>query len=149
MKRIQRGWEDWRLFTTYIVVIWFFGFRGWIQAKIDVLKLLVDTFGNFMQHLESLSSDPSVKTADKAKLSGYLRKWKTAKMFVCSCSFIDLLQPSWSTTLSAAFQGRGSWRGKMGAGICLFLGWGNGICALGLGFYHWELDKHLTHIPLW
>ena len=32
--------------------------------------------------------------------------------------------------------------GKMGAWICLFLGWENGIRALGLGFHHWEWDKH-------
>jgi len=56
-----------------------------------------------MQHLESLSCDPSVKAADRAKLNGYLRKWKTSKMFVYSCFFVYLLQPS--ATLSAAFHG--------------------------------------------
>ena len=56
-----------------------------------------------MQHLESLSCDPSsVKADDKAKLKGYLRKWKNAKMFTYSCLFIDLLQPP--GTLSTAFQ---------------------------------------------
>lgn len=55
-----------------------------------------------MQHLESLSCDPSVKAADRSKLNGYLRKWKTTKRFVYSCFFVDLLQAS--ATLSAAFQ---------------------------------------------
>ncbi len=55
-----------------------------------------------MQHLESLSCDNSVKKTDQAKLKGYLRKWKTGKMFVYSCFFIDLLQSS--ASLSAAFQ---------------------------------------------
>ena len=49
-----------------------------------------------MQNLESLSCDPSVKAADRAKVNGYLRKWKTTKVFVYSC------QPS--ATLSPAFQ---------------------------------------------
>ncbi|KAL9977993.1 hypothetical protein ACROYT_G015464 [Oculina patagonica] len=74
-----------------------------VKEKIQFLSL---------QNLKSASaegvvdggcSDPSVKAADRAKLSGYLRKWKTAKMFVYSCSFIDLLQ--FSATLSAGFQG--------------------------------------------
>ena len=49
-----------------------------------------------------LCCDNSVKKADQAKLKGYLRKWKTGKMFVYSCFFIDLLQSS--ASLSAAFQ---------------------------------------------
>lgn len=43
-----------------------------------------------------------MKADDKAKLKGYLRKWKNAKMFTYSCLFIDLLQPP--GTLSTAFQ---------------------------------------------
>lgn len=74
----------------------------WILHKVRALKLLVDKFGIYMQHLESLSCDNSVKKTDQTKLKGYLRKWKTGKMFVYSCFFIDLLQSS--ASLSAAFQ---------------------------------------------
>ena len=74
----------------------------WILHKVCALKLLVDKFGIYMQHIESLSCDNSVKQKDQAKLRGYLRKWKTGKMFVYSCFFIDLLQSS--ASLSAAFQ---------------------------------------------
>ena len=35
----------------------------------------------------------------------------------------------------------GVWRGKMGTGICPFLGWEMGFTALELGFNHWEWDK--------
>ncbi|CAB4040910.1 Hypothetical predicted protein, partial [Paramuricea clavata] len=51
----------------------------WILHKVRALKLLVDKFGIYMQHVESLSCDNSVKQKDQAKLRGYLRKWKTGK----------------------------------------------------------------------
>jgi hypothetical protein len=74
----------------------------WIAHKLDALKLLVDKFGIIMQHLETLSCDNSVNSADQAKLRGYLKKWKTEKLFLFSCFFIDLLQPA--AFLSYAFQ---------------------------------------------
>ena len=73
----------------------------WITHKLSALKALVDKFGILMQHLESCSSDTSVKAEDRAKLNGYL-KWKSGKLFVYSCFFIDLLESA--ACLSAAFQ---------------------------------------------
>ena len=75
----------------------------WISHKLAALKLLVDKFGLFIQHLETLSSDRSVKSSDQAKMKGYLKEWKSAKLFVYSCFFVDLLQPA--AVLSQAFQG--------------------------------------------
>ena len=75
----------------------------WISHKLAALKLLVDKLGLFIQHLETLSSDRSVKSSDQAKLKGYLKEWKSAKLFVYSCFFVDLLQPA--AVLSQAFQG--------------------------------------------
>ncbi|XP_074626738.1 zinc finger protein 862-like [Acropora palmata] len=66
----------------------------WISHKLAALKLLVDKFGLFIQHLETLSSDRSVKSSDQAKSKGYLKEWKSAKLFVYSCFFVDLLQPA-------------------------------------------------------
>ena len=74
----------------------------WITHKLNALKVLVDKFGIFIQHLESCSSDKSVKADDRAKLKGYLRKWKSGKLFIYSCFFIDLLETA--ACLSAAFQ---------------------------------------------
>ena len=74
----------------------------WISHKLDALKILVDKFGLFIQHLETLSCDKSVKPTDQAKLKGYLRKWKSGKLFVYSCFFVDLLQPA--AVLSQVFQ---------------------------------------------
>ena len=50
----------------------------------------------------TLSSDKTVKSSDQAKLKGYLRKWKSGKLFVYACFFVDLLQPA--SVLSQAFQ---------------------------------------------
>ena len=74
----------------------------WIIHKLNARKVLVDKFGIFIQHLESCSSDTSVKADDRAKLKGYLRKWNLGKLFIFSCFFIDLLETA--ACLSAAFQ---------------------------------------------
>ena len=74
----------------------------WIIHKLNALKVLVDKFGIFIQHLESCSSDTSVKADDRAKLKGYLKKWKSGKLFIFSCFFVDLLETA--ACLSAAFQ---------------------------------------------
>lgn len=74
----------------------------WIIHKLNAIKVLVDKFGIFIQHLESFSTDTSVKADDQAKLKGYLKKWKSGKLFIFSCFFIDLLETA--AGLSAAFQ---------------------------------------------
>ena len=74
----------------------------WICHKLSALKVLVDKFGLFIQHLETLSCDTSVKSSDQSKLKGYLRKWKSGKLFVYCCFFVDLLQPA--AVLSQTFQ---------------------------------------------
>lgn len=43
-----------------------------------------------------------MKSSDQAKLKGYIRKWKSGKLFVYACFFVDLLQPA--SVLSQAFQ---------------------------------------------
>ena len=43
-----------------------------------------------------------MKSSDQSKLKGYLRKWKSGKLFVYCCFFVDLLQPA--AVLSQTFQ---------------------------------------------
>lgn len=62
----------------------------------------LEKFGLFIQHLETLSCDTSVKSSDQSKLKGFLRKWKSGKLFDYSCFFVDLLQPA--AVLSQMFQ---------------------------------------------
>jgi hypothetical protein len=44
---------------------------------------------------------------------------------------------------------RGPWRGKMGTGICLFLGWKMGFHALGLGFISIKTIENGNGIKIW
>ena len=44
--------------------------------------------------METLSSDKTVKSSDWTKLKGYLRKWKSGKLLVYVCFFVDLLHPA-------------------------------------------------------
>ena len=71
-------------------------------ATLSAFKVVVNKFGLFIQHLETLSSNKTVKSSDQAKLKGYLRKWNTCKLIVYVCFFVDLLQPA--AILSQAFQ---------------------------------------------
>ena len=88
----------------------------WISHKLAALKLLVDKFGLFIQHLETLSSDRSVKSSDQAKLKGYIKQWKSSKLFVYLCFFVDLLQPA--AVLSQAFQGEDVDAVTVASGLC-------------------------------
>ena len=66
----------------------------WISHKLNASKILVEKYGLFIQQLVTLSCDKSVKPTNQAKLKGFLRKWKSGKLFVYSCFFVDLLQPA-------------------------------------------------------
>jgi len=61
-----------------------------ISHKVAALNRIIDRFGAYISHLTTLIEDPKVKSTDKAKLRGYLKKWKNFKVLVgCAC-FSDL-----------------------------------------------------------
>ena len=65
-----------------------------IVHKVAALNRIVECFGAYISHLMTLVEDPKVKSNDKAKLCGYLRRWKNFKVLVgCAC-FSDLLKPA-------------------------------------------------------
>lgn len=47
-----------------------------IAHKVAALNRIIDRFGAYISHLMTLVKDPKVKSTDKAKLRGYLRRWK-------------------------------------------------------------------------
>ena len=57
------------------------------------MKRVLSKYGAYVAHLTSLSEDPSVKGADKAKPNGYLRQWTKAKYLLGCAVFVDLLSP--------------------------------------------------------
>ena len=65
----------------------------WISHKLNAMKRVLSKFGAYANHLTALSTDASTKSADRAKLTGYLRKWTDAKYLIGCAFFVDLLQP--------------------------------------------------------
>ena len=65
-----------------------------VSYKVAALNRIIDRFGAYISHLMILIEDPKVKSTDKAKLRGYLKKWKNFKVLVgCAC-ISDLLKPA-------------------------------------------------------
>ena len=47
----------------------------WIHHKRRALQWVVDRYGAYMNHLQALTEDSSVKVEDRACIKGYLKKW--------------------------------------------------------------------------
>ena len=74
----------------------------WITHKWNAMKRVLSKYGAYTSHLSALSDDPSVKSADKAKLKGYYRQWVNGKYLLGCALFVDLLTPC--TILSKVMQ---------------------------------------------
>ena len=57
------------------------------------MKCVLSKYGAYTAHLTTLSEDTSVKSVDRAKLKGYLKKWLNAKYLLGCAAFVDLLTP--------------------------------------------------------
>ena len=57
------------------------------------MKRVVSKYGAYTAHLSALSCDSSVNPSDRARLTGYLRKWTDAKYLLGCAFFVDLLSP--------------------------------------------------------
>ena len=62
--------------------------------KITALDRMLDRFGAYVNHLLSLTEDPSTKPTDKQKLKGYAKKWKASKLLIGCALFHDILKPT-------------------------------------------------------
>ena len=51
----------------------------WIAHKLDALKLVLDKYGIFIQHLQKMSKNVAYNAMDRAKFKGWLRKWGNAR----------------------------------------------------------------------
>ena len=69
------------------------GGTRWIAHKMKAMIVLLDKYGILIQHLEMMSVDKTYKAKERAKFSGYLRKWKNARYPVLLCLFVELLSP--------------------------------------------------------
>ncbi len=61
-----------------------------VTHKVLALSRVLDRFGAYLSHLCSLTEDPSVKSLDREKLTGYVLQWRNAKILVGCAFFTDL-----------------------------------------------------------
>lgn len=77
----------------------------WIGHKCKALQRLVDRYGAYLNHVTTLTEDRMLKSTDRARLKGYLTKWKRLKTIIGAAMYMDVLKAcklnSW--TLSLAF----------------------------------------------
>ncbi len=65
----------------------------WISHKRKAMQRVVERYGAYIAHLTTLVSDSSITTTDRARLTGYLRKWQQAKMLIGTAMYVDILKP--------------------------------------------------------
>ena len=59
----------------------------WITHKWNAMKRILSKYSAYTNHIASLSVDPSIKPADRAKLKGYYQKWTDAK-YLLGCAVL-------------------------------------------------------------
>ena len=72
----------------------------WISHKREALQHLIDRFGAYVSHLTALAEDSSVRSDDKARLKGYLKKWVQFKVVYGCALSIDVLKAPCILSLS-------------------------------------------------
>lgn len=65
-----------------------------VAHKVSALGRLVDRHGAYLSHLAALIQDPQVKGIDKAKLSGYVKKWQNFRVLLGCALFYEILKPA-------------------------------------------------------
>lgn len=65
----------------------------WITHKRNALQHLVDRYGAYLNHLSTLIEDHTVRSDDRARLKGYLQKWKQSKMLIGAALYVNVLKP--------------------------------------------------------
>ena len=72
----------------------------WMAHKLNAIRLTVDKFGLYMEHLERITTDPSYKKPMQSKIKGYLGAWKKSSILVHLRFYIELLTPIFHLSLS-------------------------------------------------
>ena len=75
----------------------------WITHKRRALQRIVDRYGAYICHLTALSEDRSLKSEDRARLTGYLRKSSDGKVLIGCALYVEVLKPP--SLLSMTLQG--------------------------------------------
>ena len=75
----------------------------WINHKRKALQRMVDRYGAYINHMIALSDDKSLKSTDRARLKGYIHKWKQSRMLIGAAMYVDALKAP--SLLSLSLQG--------------------------------------------
>ena len=59
--------------------------------KVAAIGRVIDRYGAYMAHLIGLTDDSSVKSVDRQKLKGYVKRWSDAKLLIGCSLFNDIL----------------------------------------------------------
>lgn len=65
----------------------------WVTYKRKALQRVVDRYGIYIAHLSTLVEDKSLNASDRARLKGYLLKWKKPEVLVNCALYIGALKP--------------------------------------------------------
>ena len=64
----------------------------WIDHKLTSMKIMLENYGAYISHIESLSQTDS-QPLKRAELKGYLLKWKDASILISLAIYLDILSP--------------------------------------------------------
>ena len=64
----------------------------WIDHKLTSMKIMLENYGTYIRHIESLSQTDS-QPLKRAELKGYLLKWKDASILISLAIYLDILSP--------------------------------------------------------
>ena len=62
----------------------------WISFKLSALRLVLDKYGVYMQHLENLIADDSTNSKDCEKIREYLHRWKSSQCYYYTLHFLSM-----------------------------------------------------------
>ena len=65
----------------------------WITHKHKALQRVIDRYGAYLLHLNSLIEDRTVKAEDRARIRGYAQKWSQGRILIGCALYIDILKP--------------------------------------------------------
>ena len=71
----------------------------WIDRKLASMKIMLENYGSYSSHVESLSQTDS-QALKRAELKGYLLKWKDASILISFAIYLDVLSPLKQLSLS-------------------------------------------------
>ena len=77
----------------------------WISHKRKALQCVVDRYGAYITHLTALTKDASLRSEDRERFKGYLRKWMQYRTIFGCALYVDILKPA--SILSLSLQGSG------------------------------------------